>query len=256
MFFLSSNDILISLQSKLEYPGTKERAMVWYPKAEKIQQLSKDAYDYIENLKIAVDKLSKNKIDENVAKKAFEKLVSYQRDILLVDPKIAYEFQKALKIFTKEIDSLKSNQKNLFQNYFNNTSKISAIAMLNKLQNNIRINEEKILVFCHEQIGSVGRPHTFISAISVQSSSIVQPGQRIEILTGIGEFNMDYSPEVFVYGKLVSMDANAIAVYKLKAASKPGKYYVPIKINYIDQNGMAVSVEKEIEYTVASVQQQ
>ena len=49
---------------------------------------------------------------------------------------------------------------------------------------------------------------------------------------------------------------DVIAHYKLKAASRPGKYYVPVKINYTDQNGKQQTVQKEIEYTVAKIQQQ
>ncbi|HWN88587.1 MAG TPA: hypothetical protein VNM35_05980, partial [Chitinophagaceae bacterium] len=75
MLSISSSDILTSLQSKMEDQATKERAMIWYSKAKKIQQLSKDAYDYIENLKLEVHKLSKNEIDKNLAKKVFEKLI-------------------------------------------------------------------------------------------------------------------------------------------------------------------------------------
>ena len=128
--------------------------------------------------------------------------------------------------------------------------------MLSKFQNNIRINEERILVFCHEQIGSTGPNCTFISAISAQNKSVVQAGEKIEIYAGVGEFSSNMKTEVFIYDKPVRLDENAIAIYKLKAASKPGKYYVPVKINYTDQNGRQQTVQKEIEYTVANIQQQ
>jgi hypothetical protein len=158
-----------------------------------------------------------------------------------------------LKLFTKAIDSSKSNQKILFQNYFNDASKISVIAMLNKLQNNIRINEERILTFCHEQIGSTGPSCTFISAISAQNKSIVQAGEKIEIYAGVGEFRSGMKTEVFIYDKPVRLHDNAIAIYKLKAASKPGKYYVPVRINYTDQDGKEQTVAREVEYTVANI---
>ena len=256
MLFMSSSGFLISLQSKMEDPATKERAMFWYPKAKKIQDLSKDAYDYIENLKPEVDKLSKKEIDKNLVKKVFEKLMKYQNDILLVDPEVAYQFQKSLKIFTKAIDSINSNQFFLLQNYFHDASKISDVAMLNKLQNNIRINEERILVFCHEQTGKVSLGPCVVDwPIIGLSSTIVQSGERIEITAGVGSFYSDMDPEVFIYGKRVALKDNALAMYKLKAETKPGKYYVPVKINYTDQDGRQQTVQKEIEYTVANIQQ-
>jgi hypothetical protein len=56
--------------------------------------------------------------------------------------------------------------------------------------------------------------------------------------------------------RIVALKGNALAVYKLKAPSKPGKYYVPVKINYTDQDGSQQTVQKEIEYTVANIQKQ
>src|SRR5512138_3091810 len=47
----SSMDVMIALRNKVEESGSTERAKVWYPKAERIQQLSKDIYGYIENFK-------------------------------------------------------------------------------------------------------------------------------------------------------------------------------------------------------------
>jgi len=45
-----------------------------------------------------------------------------------------------------------------------------------------------------------------------------------------------------------------VAVCNLKARAKPGKYYVPVKIIYYDQDGRKQSIQKEIEYTVANIQ--
>jgi len=84
----------------------------------------------------------------------------------------------------------------------------------------------------------------------------VQAGERIEIFAGVGEFRSDMKCEIFIYGKQVNIKDNAVAHYRLKAASTPGKYFVPVKINYTDQNGARQSIQKRIEYTVANIQEQ
>ena len=84
----------------------------------------------------------------------------------------------------------------------------------------------------------------------------MQPGEQIEITSGIGSFDSRPDPKVFVYGKQIPLNEHAFAVFKFKAEKKPGKYYVPVKIKYTDQNGRKQSIQKEIEYTVANIQQQ
>jgi hypothetical protein len=118
------------------------------------------------------------------------------------------------------------------------------------------IIENKVIMFCHEQVGSNGGPCTFVSALTGISTSFVQPGEQIEIFSGVGSFDSRPEPEIFVYGKPVRLTENAIAVCKFKAEKRPGKYYVPVKINYTDQNGRRQSIQKEIEYTVANIQEQ
>lgn len=129
------------------------------------------------------------------------------------------------------------------------------MAILGKLQNNIKINEEKIIRFCFEQTGKIALGPCFPDLpIVVQSSTIVQPSEKIEIIAGICSFYTRVETEVFVYENQVAIGDDGVAISKIKAASKPGKYYVPVKIIYTDQNGKRQSIQKEIEYTVANIQ--
>ena len=248
----SSKDIMISFEEKVRNDGSRERAQYWYPKAKKIEHLSDGIFNYIENIK--------NDMDSKVSfsSELFDNLIKYKNEILVVDPQITHEFQKTLTVFTTAIDSAGVNQKTLFQNYFNKRSITSVATMINKLQNNIRVIENKILLYCHEHVGSTDGHGlaTSVSVVSIINSSVVQPGDDIEIFSGVGEFNTFYKPEVFVYGKVVPIDETGIAVSKLKAPTKPDKYFVPIKIQYIDQNGRQQIFQKKIEYTVANIQKQ
>ncbi len=247
----ASKEMMHAFEDKLRDPVSGERSGLWYPKAVIIQQLSGKIITFIDSLKTVIN--SKHRFSSGL----FQKLMNYKNDILRVDPRIAYEFQRSMRIFTRAIDSATTNRKGLFQNYFDNASKASALAMLNKIQNNVRIIEGKIIAFCYEQSSRLRfGPCTFITAMAIQNSSIVQPGERLEILSGVGEFNKNCNPEVFVYGKAVPLDESGIANYKVRAPVKPGKYYVPVKIIYTNQDGKAVTVEKEITYTVADMEKQ
>jgi hypothetical protein len=247
----NTEDILTSLKEKMSDPGTAEKAQVWYPKAQMIQAISIDAYNYIEEI---TKEKRFEKMFENDSLGLFEKLADYRNRLLQVDPTITKEFKQSMRLFINEIDSANTNQKGKFKKYFIGVSTEGAKAMLTKLQNNIRLNEQRMIAFCNEQFAIHHIFHTY-SALITQNSSIVQSGDKIEITAGVGAIFTNYNTEVFIYGKPMEIKDDGVAHYKLKAASKPGKYYVPVKINYTDQNGMKQSIQKIIEYTVAAIQQ-
>jgi hypothetical protein len=249
----SSNDILIALNDKQNDIATVERAKYWYPKGELAHKISKEAFDYVEALKRELASGD----DAIEAHELFKKLINYKIELLNIDSTVAIQLNKTLLLFTQAIDSSKREQQILFDKYFNNLSNVSMKAMLSKLQNNIKTNEEKIIRFCFEQTGKVVfGPCSPDLPIVVQSSTVVQPGEKIEIITGICSFYTRIEPEVFVYEKRAPIGTDGVAISKFKAESKPGKYYVPVKINYTDQDGRQQTVQKEIEYTVANIQKQ
>jgi gliding motility-associated protein GldM len=47
----STEEIMTSLKAKMNEDGTRERAQIWYPHAEKAQQMSTDLYNYIQKFK-------------------------------------------------------------------------------------------------------------------------------------------------------------------------------------------------------------
>ena len=59
-----NQSIFKSFQRKMADPTTKEKAELWYPKAEKAKILSEDAYAYIEALKLELKKEAGLKKDE------------------------------------------------------------------------------------------------------------------------------------------------------------------------------------------------
>jgi hypothetical protein len=248
----NAEDILISLKDKLSDQGTAAKAQVWYPKAQMIQAISIEAYNYIEEIKKGK---RFEQMFENDSLSLFEKLADYRDRLLQVDPTITKEFERSMKVFTNEIDSTNTNQKEKFKKYFIGASTEGVEAMLVKLQNNIRVNEQRIIAFCNEQFAIHHIFHTY-SGLITQNSSIVKPGEEIEIMAGIGEFTQINSPRVYVDKQIIPMNMNSFAIYKFKATSKPGTYWLPVKINFIDEEGREQVFEKEVEYTVANFQKQ
>jgi len=246
---LSSNQILQSLDEKSRDYATKERAGIWLPKAQQIQKLSEDIFNYIEGLKKI------NKINAETANELFEKLLKHKDNILAVDSSIKNEFTRSIILVTKSFDIVKQKGNDFFNAFFRNSSALSTLSILTELQNNIKIIETKILFYCHNMIGSVDGDDFFTSfeAIVGQSSSYVKTGEKIEITAGIGSFSTRGSPVITINRKNVTLSENGVAIYSFKASNKPGKHFVPVTLEFTDHDGKKMTQEFAVEYTVAKV---
>ncbi|HET9745198.1 MAG TPA: hypothetical protein VFP97_05760 [Chitinophagaceae bacterium] len=250
MISASTKEVMVVLKNKLHEPGSEERAKVWYPKAEEVQRLSKDIFDHIEGLKQNIyDTILNNS-------ELFKKLKNYEAQLLQIDPKITQHFQRSLKIFTHLIDTSKHDQGKLFKAYFQDVSAEATIALLTKIQNNIRLNEVRMVTFCNEHVGRTGSYYPVINYVIILNTTLAQPKASIELTAGMLSFERQPRSEVFVYGKKIELTDDSFAHYKFKAASKPGKYYVPVKISFVDLSGKQQTIEREVEYTVAKIQKQ
>jgi hypothetical protein len=250
----ASEDILMALEQKLYDPATSEKAKIWLPKAERIKAISKETFDKIDIKKKDFESQAKHKLPEENILELYKCLADYKINILKIDSNLTRDYEKYLKIFTTKIDSTNNDQIELFKNLFADNSTSSTLAILTKLQNNIKLNEKGIMVYCNEQCASLSwSNHYMYSALTILNTSLAQPGERLELTAGLGLFSIKQSPEVFVYNKPVPLAEDGAAHFRFKAASKLGKYYVPVKINFTDQDGKQITIQKEIEYTVAEI---
>jgi hypothetical protein len=251
----SITDLMISLQSKLNDYSSKERAEIWFPKAKSIQAVSNETIKKIEEIKLETK--VKKKFNEDDIRNIVNILSQYQDSILQIDSKLTKDYKRYLRIFSKDIDSLEDNQIEKLRKHFSETSITGSIALLTKIENNIKLNEYGMITYCQEMSTPLFCGFRYLpQAVVIQNSSIVQPKEQIKITAGLGGFSNRESPKIFIYNKPVNVSEDGAAHYKLKAATDPGKYYVPVRIEYIDENGKHNSIQKEIEYTVANIQKQ
>lgn len=242
---MESSDLLALLNEKRKDPATAEKANYWYTKAEAIHNLSDEINAFIE----------KQKSQKVNSEKLYLKLMAYKQNIMNVDSQITYTFNSTFTTITKSFDSI-SNKENFTKIFFNPISAIKSVPFLNKLQNNIRINENKMLLFCNENINTdlIIEDFTSYSAIVAQNTSCPMPGELIEITAGVGSFSTLNKPEITINNKLIALEYDGAARYKIKSSRKPGKHYIPVKIEYTDQDGKSLTIQKTVEYTVMKEQ--
>ena len=129
---------------------------------------------------------------------------------------------------------------------------VAALTILSKFQNDVKTSENKVIAFCHEQVGKVEIVFDAYAAIVGQNSNYLMPGQEIEIKAGIGAFSKNAKPTITIGGSIVPLGEEGYALQKM-AAGGMGAHSIPIKIKYFNQiTGKEEEVLKNVEYTVGS----
>jgi hypothetical protein len=237
-----------SLEEKTTEYATKERAAIWFSKAEQIVSLSSENYNYVGSLK------KMKEINSEKIKELFTRLLKYKEDILNIDSSIRYDFDNSLILISKSFDSSVQAEKSFGNKFFKNSNSSAISSMLTKLQNSIKVIENKTIAYCYQKIGSTDGDgfFDFYSSIVGQSSSYVKGGEKIEIMAGVGAFSRMAMPKININGKLIKLGDEGFAAYKFKTSSKPGKYKVPVKIVFFNPTtGKEEIHEVNVKYTVA-----
>lgn len=264
----STNTIMTSLQEKMSDASTAEKAKIWYPKAKQVVDYSTAVYNYIDGLKSKIMKESKYDpvsgkdkgvdnldvptrilVEKGEGKNLYKMLDEYKKNILNIDPEITKEFQSSLPIDLSTPKTENKGNKSWESAYFRMVPTIASLTILSKFQNDVKNTENRMVSFCHNQVGQVAVRFDTYAAIVGQSSSYVLPNQQIEITAGVGAFSKAAKPTITIGGSTVSIGEDGAAHQKITASSV-GEHSVPVTIVYTDQEGKQQTIKENIEYTV------
>jgi gliding motility-associated protein GldM len=265
----ATETVLRELKEKTTDPASGTKANIWFPKALVVQQKSKDVISYLEELKLALKKETGfdetknlfNEKDKTSVARFFEKmdkgtdlfdsLMKFKKDIFAIDQQFKQAFKNNMSLTSNSFEVLDNARESFTRTFFKNISIAGALAVLSKFQNSIKIYENRVIQFCNNKVGAFIENYTTYSAIVGQSSNYVKGGDEIEITAGVGEFSRSGKPNMTFNGHEVEINEFGTAIYKFKAPIKAGKYIVPVKISYTDQDGREQYITKNVEYTVA-----
>ena len=269
----SSQNIMASLKDKTTKPETKERADKWYPKASQVQGYSKTVFDYIQGLKNRIiteaggdpndptkkfkeenlDIATRIMVEKGEGKKLFAMLTDYKNNVLKnVDPAIDSAFANTLPVNLEKPASRNKAGATWEGAYFHMVPTVAALTILSKFQNDIKTSENKLIAFCHEQVGKVEVVFDSYAAVIGQSTSYLMPNQELEITAGIGAFSKAAQPVIQIGGSTVAIGADG-AAHSTLTAGAVGVHTVPVSITYFNQTtGKKETVQQTIEYTVGT----
>jgi hypothetical protein len=228
---------LNEMRDRLNSPYTGIKASAWFPKASGIDSITRAFIKSIEqNGQTAI------------SNRELESLINqYRKNLFGIDQAIQIEFQEAIKAFpASRTDSGQSLK-------YINTSALSGnwkeMYFSNIIQQAL-VLENKLIMFCMANCPDYRDYYSSFSAIVGQNSSVVAPSEQLSIMAGIGSFSRLAQAIVTINGQRVNMEADAVAYYNQKAPSKPGKYKVPVEIDFTDQDGKKQKITKIVEYAV------
>ena len=265
----STETIMTSLEKKLHEESTREKANIWYPRAQQIQRFAADVNNYIQKLKDDIltkaggdpkdntkrykddnlDIATRMMVDKGGGKVLLQKLTEFKNNVLNLNDTIKTEFANSLPIDTKIPTTQSKSNKTWEAAYFHMVPTVAALTILSKFQNDIKTSENKVVAFCHNKVGEViYRPDAF-AAIAVANSTNVLPGQEIEITAGVGGFSKAVHPVITIDGRTIALGDDGAAHQKITAGSV-GDRTVNVNIQYTDQDGHVQNIQKKIDYTV------
>jgi gliding motility-associated protein GldM len=265
----STGAIMTSLEQKTHDPSTKERADIWYPKAQQVQQIAANVSNYIQRLKDDIlikaggsptdpnkkykddnlDIPTRMMVDKGEGKKLLKMLGDFKNQVFAVDSAIQKEFQNSLPIDLSMPKTQSKSNRTWEEAYFHMVPTVAALTILSKFQNDIKTSENKVVTFCHEKVGQIEVHQDAFSAVAIANTTNALPNQEIEITAGVGGFSKAVSPTISINGQNVSLGDDGAAHYKLNAGAV-GDHTIPVKITYTDENKKVISIDKTIQYSV------
>lgn len=232
----NNETVYYALKDKFNEYGAREKAQLWEPTAMLVEKFSAGLFIYVEslkkNLKIEAgfnrkkDNNSYEEDDRSAVDAVFnvkgkgnelqEKLRTFKNDILSINIEIDSTFRNALILTTSSFDNIDDEQQDNTKTFFNHVTVVAALAFLGKLQNNVKVIENQMILFCLAKCTSDIRNCNFASGLTGQNIKYARAGDRREISAGIGYFRWwESKPQITINGLVIKTDLTGIANYKL-----------------------------------------
>ena len=267
----ASKDIYGRIVDKIRDPMYANYTLPWKPVADRISEYSSFAIDYIDKLKIqllnAAGASMENKalvfqsnnfkavnkifFQQKKGDELYKVLLGFVDSIKNADPELNAEYDRSLKNNYEYLADRDKDKLSFAENFFEGNSSAGALAVLTKLENDIKNTEKDMLTYCYNRCspGCILRYDKFQAIVGL-SSSCVKAGDPIEITAGVGSFSTQAAPKFMVDNKVMNANEEGVVIYKFKTQLKAGKYTKPVTIEYTKPDGTNSVHTYTIDYTV------
>ncbi len=267
----ANTNITNSMNEMTKDPNTREKAMLWKPKADSAVAITAQMSAYIDELKQRL--LQEADVNENgeykednleaatrmmvegkVGDTLLERLKSFEQEVVSVLPQNQREAMIASFPIDLEVPpSNNEGNKTWSAAYFRMTPAVAAMTLLSKFQNDVKRSGNLVAAKCLEQVGQVVVRFNKFEPLVSQNSEYLLPGQPLVVTAGLGAFNTENLPSVTINGSPRPVDpATGTAKFETNV-SGGGEQSVRVNVTYTDPNdGQKKTIEKTINYTVGT----
>jgi hypothetical protein len=238
-------------------------AVRWQPIVAKATLMARQAADYIDILQ---NELKDTHVitDEHI-KTLFDRLIHYkqslpglfrilqsQSDFKYVEQSLP-ELYKSLAILPHyPVYAMSGSNYSVWKDStFDGDEALTRLA-LTKLKHDLILSAYQIIQFTRNEIAEFGEAFTKFDAIAALSANVVKPGDSIQVTSGIGSFRTELEPIITIGDKRVAQCDNAVAIRTIKAPPKPGKYSIPVRIEYTKPDGSKAWRDFTLNYQVVA----
>ncbi|MCU0328233.1 MAG: gliding motility protein GldM [Chitinophagales bacterium] len=287
-----NKDVIEAFKTAMEDPQTRAKAAIWNPTANEIVKTSNDMISKIDQLKLFLKKESNLKTDDkgvetfkeddldvcsrvlvekgeglklyNEINELKTKLMNIYKNTPGLDAAASQQAAKDMEAFSRNIPlNLEVPKSTTGQTYsqdgkgwatatFSGTPTIAGLTILNKLQNDVRNTEAQLLDYCLGNLGKVKIVYDKFAAIATVSTTYCMPGDPVEVSAGVGAFNDQAKPRIYINGALVPLGADGMSVWKTTAAAGSGDRTIPVKIEFVTPSGETKVENRTLKYTVGT----
>jgi GldM N-terminal domain len=267
-----NNVLLSSLKEKSFAPVTSFIGAVWLAKAETIKkyadsvkadiellrtQLKNEADLHFEESKEVFNENSKAPvhkvfITDNKSELLLLNWATLNNRLMLIDEEIKIEFENTIEKIKIENNVVEKETLNNFKKRFTNITTMEALVILSSIENNVTSTENRLITFCYSKVGSVGGcGFSNVSSFLIgQNTTKLQVGKKLIITAGMGAYTRKGAPKIKINNKQIELESGGIAEYEMKITSKPGKYKIPVVVDFTDENGYKRNQSQIVEYEV------
>src|SRR5580692_2297214 len=258
----NTKSVYVLLLKRKSDPHTRLDADKWEPVASRDEEITNRVLDYIESLEAEVGQSQQLPVE--TTKALFDSLIQYKNALAGTLADSLYP-EGSFKEYRQDLIHRFPLLCTLSDSNFNETGftawadttfgedPLIAPLALNKLKIDIALSAQMIARYCDYRTQDETDHFTVFAPLINISSSIVKPEEVIKITAGIGSFSVLAKPGISIAGNPVPLVASSIAFYEFKAPRRPGKYSIPIKLEYYKFDGSQALSEQDVTYEVSSL---
>lgn len=267
LYIQRENEMIVnSIELKSQLPETKQKAEILLPEMLKVREIIAGVIKEIHRTQMDIrsqasfkneteavyqednlDVVKRLFIQQKRADSLFQVIKNYKRELIKVNKNRGDFIGKMLIDIPQNGSGLKELDN--FVEFFRNQPAIAVDAFLERLKNDVLLNEKRILSSINDRVVN-DYIHWMPTPLIGLSSEYVKSNDELHLTAGIGDFRYFPNSYIIVNGNKILPNEKGVFTYSFKISGSPGKYKVPVEITYTEVDGNTQSITKTLEYNI------